>query len=112
VLALQRNDLGSARDFLERAARNDPTSSAAQSGLGVVALRTGDRQAAVGYWTRAVQLDRTNYDALYNLATTLARNGQMDAARPYLEQFVRTAPAGFYAKDIRDISALLQSRRE
>ena len=61
-------------------------------------------------WTRAVQLDETNYDALYNLGTTLARDGQMDAARPYLERFVRNAPAAFYAKDIQEISDLLQGR--
>jgi hypothetical protein len=48
---------------------------------------------------------------MYNLATTLARDGRMDAARPYLEAFVRTAPPGFYAKDIQEISALLQSHR-
>jgi Tfp pilus assembly protein PilF len=111
VLALQRNDLDSARQFLERAAQSDPTSSAAQSGLGVIALRAGDRRAAVQFWTRAVQLDRSNYDALYNLATTLAHDGQFDAAKPYLEEFVRSAPPGFYAKDIREISTLLQSHR-
>ncbi len=111
VLALQRDDLAGARHFFDQAVRVDPNSSAAQSGMGVVALRSGDRQAAIDRWTRAVQLDRTNFDALYNLATTLVRAGQFDAAKPYLEAFVRTAPPGFYAKDIGDISALLQSRR-
>jgi hypothetical protein len=35
----------------------------------------------------------------------------MAAARPYLEQFARTAPASFYAKDLREIAALLQAGR-
>ena len=47
--------------------------------------------------------------------TTWARRcfarGRIDDARPYLERFVRTAPAALYAKDLRDVTALLQSRR-
>jgi len=58
-----------------------------------------------------VQLDPTNYDALYNLGITLAHDGQMGAARPYLEQFLRAAPAAFYAQDIHEISKLLQGHR-
>jgi arylsulfatase A-like enzyme/Tfp pilus assembly protein PilF len=111
VLALERNDYADARQYFERAVRADPTSSRAHADLGVVALKAGDHAAATAAWRRAVQLDPTNYDALYNLGTTLARDGDMDAARPYLEQFVRSAPPAFYAKDLREISALLQSRR-
>ena len=110
VLALQRNDFATARTLFERAVRADPRSSRAHGGMGVVSLHAGDRQAAVASWQQAVQLDPTNYDALYNIGITLARDGKMDAARPYLEQFVRTAPSAFYAKDLREISALLQSR--
>ena len=111
ALALARGDLDEARDRFQRAVRLDAESSQAQSGLGVVAIRTGDRAAAIAAWTRAVQIDRTNYDALYNLGITLARGGQMTAARPYLEQFVQTAPQTFYAKDLREISAVLQAVR-
>jgi arylsulfatase A-like enzyme/tetratricopeptide (TPR) repeat protein len=108
VLALERGDLDEARRRYEHAARVDPQSSRAHSGLGIVALKRGDRRAAIDAWRIAVRLDPTNYDALYNLATTLVRDGQMDAARPYLEQFVRTAPAAFYEKDIKEFTALLQ----
>jgi arylsulfatase A-like enzyme/Flp pilus assembly protein TadD len=111
LLAAERGDLASAKKYFERASRSDPTSSQARAGLGLVAMKSGDHRAAVEYWTEAVRLDRTNYDALYNLGTTLAGDGQIDAARPYLERFVRTAPPGFYAKDIQEISRLLQSRR-
>jgi len=111
ILALQRGDLTAAAARFERAAQVDPHSSQAWADLGVVAIRRGDRKAAVDAWRRAVELDPTNYDALYNIGTTLARDGQMAAARPYLEQFVRTAPASFYAKDLRDVAALLQNQR-
>ena len=111
ALDLERGQLESARQRFEQAIRADPTSSPAYAGLGVVAIRSGDREAAVGEWRRAVELDSSNYDALYNLATTLARAGQTAAARPYLERFARTAPAAFYAKDIREVTALLQSTR-
>ena len=101
VLALQRDDLAAARQAFEHAIKVDPHSSQAFGGLGVVFIRTGDRARAVDAWKEAFQLDAMNFDALYNIGTTLARDGQRDAARPYLEQFVRTAPPAFYAKDIR-----------
>jgi len=39
----------------------------------------------------------------------LAHNGQIAAAQPYLEQFARNAPPALYAKDIREVTALLKS---
>lgn len=108
VLALERGDLPAARRHFERAARVDPRSSRALAGLGVVALRDGDRKAAIEAWRRAVQLDPTNVDALYNAGTALAHDGQMDAARPYLEQFLKSAPPAFYAKDLEEVAALLR----
>jgi cytochrome c-type biogenesis protein CcmH/NrfG len=57
-----------------------------------------------------VQLDPTNFEALYNLGVNLSRDGQVARARPYLEQFLRTAPEGFYAQDRRDVAALLSPR--
>ena len=108
TLDLGRGDLASAEQHFDRAVQLDPLSSAAHAGLGVVAIKRGDRERAVAAWRKAVELDATNYDALYNLATTLAREGMMDEARPYLEQFARTAPLAFYAKDIENVSAMLR----
>jgi len=110
-LDLQRNDLAAARTHFERAAQADPGSSQSQAGLGIVAMKTGDHPGAIEHWKRAIELDPTNYDALYNLATTLVSDHRIDAARPYLEQFVRSAPPGFYARDIQEVSRLLQSSR-
>jgi arylsulfatase A-like enzyme/Flp pilus assembly protein TadD len=111
ALDLARNAFDSARAVFARAAELDPLSSQARAGLGIVAMKRGDRAAAIAAWKQAVELDSTNYDALYNLATTLARGGEMEAARPYLEQFARGAPAAFYAKDIREVTALLERKR-
>jgi Tfp pilus assembly protein PilF len=106
-MALDRGDLAGARRDFDRAVLADPRSSRAHAGLGVVAVRSGDRRGAIDAWTRAVQLDPRNFDALYNLGTTLSRDGQADAARPYLEMFLKTAPPAFYAKDLKEVAALL-----
>jgi Flp pilus assembly protein TadD len=111
VLALERGQFETARGYFERAVQADPRSSRAHADLGVVALKAGDHAGAVAEWRKAVQLDPTNFDALYNLGTTLARDGDGAAARPYLEQFARTAPPAFYGKDLKEIQALLQSLR-
>jgi tetratricopeptide (TPR) repeat protein len=71
-------------------------------------LRAGNHRAAIDAWTLAVQLDPRNFDALYNLGTTLARDGQAAAARPYLEQFLRTAPPAFHGKDLREVERRLR----
>jgi cytochrome c-type biogenesis protein CcmH/NrfG len=73
----------------------------------VVALRSGDRDEAVAVWKTAVGLDPTNLEALYNLGTTLARNGEAAAARPYLEQFLKTAPLQA-ERDRHEVARLLK----
>ena len=108
LLSLESDDVAGARRFFERAVQADPQSSRGYAGLGNVAVKAGDTRGALEAWTRAVQLDGRNFDALYNLGTTLARHGDRDAARPYLEQFLRTAPPALYEKDRRTIAQLLQ----
>jgi arylsulfatase A-like enzyme/Tfp pilus assembly protein PilF len=106
MLALERGDLATARTRFEEAIAVDPRSSRAYAGVGLVALRQGSRAAATEAWTRAVQLEPRNFDALYNLAVTLARDDRA-AARPYLEQFLKTAPPARYAKDRAEVARLL-----
>jgi cytochrome c-type biogenesis protein CcmH/NrfG len=55
-----------------------------------------------------VELDPTNFDALFNLANELVSAGRIADARPWLEQFVRTAPAGFYAREIDEFRRALK----
>ena len=105
---VQVGDMAAAREAFERAVALAPGSARAHSGLGVVQLQSGDSAGAIASWRRAVELDATDYDALFNLATELVNVGELTAARPYLEQFVRTAPPAFYADDIGRLSALLE----
>lgn len=104
---LQQGDLPAARRALETAAAINPGSSAAFAGLGVIALRMGNRPEAVAHWRRAVELNPRNFDALFNLATELINDRQYAAARPYAEQFVRSAPPAFYGPDIERLKAFL-----
>ena len=105
---LQRGNLKAAREAFTRVIAHDPRSSRAHAGLGVLALQDGDRHAAIEHWRRAVQLDPRNVDALFNLATELVNAGRMDEARPYLQQFVQTAPPALYGRDIERMKGVLR----
>lgn len=106
-LHLESGDLAPARQAFERAIATHPRWAAAYTGLGVVELKSGNRGRAIADWKRAVELDMTEFDALYNLATELAIDDPT-AARPYIERFIRTAPAA-YARDVQRLKALLAS---
>ena len=99
---LMRNDLAAARQAFTKALDNDPQSSRAHAGLGVVARQSGQIDAAIVSWRQAVVLDPANFDALYNLCVALWEGGRRTEARPYLEQFIRTAPAGVYRREIAE----------
>ena len=105
---MQQGDLASARVMFEKAAQQSPRSSGAHAGLGAVASQQGRPEEALRHWQTAVTLDPRNFDALYNLATGLIRAGRGQQARPFVEQFVRTAPASLYARDIQELRAWLK----
>jgi tetratricopeptide (TPR) repeat protein len=107
TVALQRGQVEQARGFLARSLALDPASPQAHNTMGVVEMKAHNRKAAIEHWKQAVAADATNFDALYNLGTELVNDGQREAARPYLEQFARTAPSAFYAKDIDYVRRLL-----
>jgi arylsulfatase A-like enzyme/Tfp pilus assembly protein PilF len=111
AIHLDAGQLGAAREEFERAIRANPASAQGHAGLATVAFKSGDRDTALASWKRAVELDASNWDALYNLGVQLMRVGRLAEARPYLEQFVRTAPASQYAKDIKAISVELAKTR-
>jgi arylsulfatase A-like enzyme/tetratricopeptide (TPR) repeat protein len=106
-IALGGGRMADARRFFASALQADPDSTQANNGMGVVELKAGNRAAAIERFSRAVRRDPENFDALYNLATELANDGRVAEAKPYLEQFVRTAPPAFYAGDIQRVRALL-----
>jgi choline-sulfatase len=105
---LQRGNLPAAKDAFTKAIASDPRSSRAHAGLGVVAFQSKDPETAFKEWTLAVDADPRNFDALFNLASELLRAGRRDEARPYVEQFVRTAPRALYARDIDALTAALK----
>ena len=111
VLALGQRDVRGARQYFDRALAISPDSSRALAGLGATAYETGDREAAYKAWARAVQLDPNNFDALFSLGINLARDGRMSDARPYLEQFMNSAPPARYTDQLRGVSLLLQAQR-
>ena len=105
---LRQNDLAAARQAFTRAVENDPRSSRAHAGLGVVARRSGQIDAAIASWREALVLDQSNFDALYNLCVVLVTAGRAVEARPYLEQFIRSAPPGFYGHEIDEFRGWLR----
>ena len=106
-IAAAEGRLEDARKAFGAALASDPTSAQAHNGLGVVEFRLGNRPAAIDHWRQSVVRDPSNFDALYNLATELVNDGRPAEARPYLEQFARTAPPAFYARDIARVRGLL-----
>jgi len=105
---LQQGNLQAAKDAFERTLANDPRSSRAHAGLGVIALQSGDKEKAFTEWKNAVATDPHNFDALYNLASELLRAGRVAEARPYVQQFVATAPPAVYGRDIDQFRRAMQ----
>ncbi len=106
-IALTEGRWNDARVLFTRALEADPSSTQAHNGLGVVEMKAGNRRAAIDHWRQAVARDPENFDALYNAATELVNDGRPAEARPYLEQFARTAPPAFYASDIARVRNML-----
>jgi arylsulfatase A-like enzyme/tetratricopeptide (TPR) repeat protein len=107
TLEMQRGNLPGARRALEQAVAIDPRSARAHNGLGVVAMRTGARDEAFVHWKRAVELAPNDFDVLFNLGMELDAAGRRDEARPFLDRFVREAPAAQYGPDVARVRKLL-----
>ena len=103
---LERGNASGARDAFHRALDADPNWASAYTGLGVAERRLNHTDAAIASWKKAVELDPREFDALYNLATELASAGRTVEARPYAEQFVKTAPAA-YRQDAEELRRYL-----
>lgn len=106
-LFLSRGRYPEAIEFLSRALTLNPEMAAAHNGLGVAYARTGDMARAIEEWKTAVQLNPRQFDTLYNVGTALLRLKRPDEARPYLEQFLRTAPADRYAADLQRVRRMI-----
>lgn len=108
AIHLDAGRLAEAHAEFSRAVAVDPQSGQGHAGLAMVALKQGDRATAIANWKRAVDLDPNNFDALYDLSVQLVRAGHVAEAKPYVERFVRSAPASLYATDIRKFTEMLK----
>ncbi len=108
AIHLDAGRLREARDAFTRALAADPAAAPAHAGLAMVAMKNGDPTAAIDHWKRAVALQPADVDALYDLGVQLMHEGRTGEARPYLEQFLRTAPPAAYAKERQNVAAMLR----
>ena len=102
IVALRRNDIRAAQDYLTRALELNPRLPLALNTLGVAYAKMNDFTHAVQYWKSAVAVDPHQYDALLNIGIVEGRAGHRDEARRALAQFVDTAPRSHYAQDIEN----------
>jgi arylsulfatase A-like enzyme/Flp pilus assembly protein TadD len=100
IVALRRDDVQSAREYLMSALALNRRLPLALNTLGVVYARQQDMARAVESWNAAVVIDPRQYDALFNIGLIEGRAGHRVEARAALQRFVRTAPQARYAADI------------
>jgi arylsulfatase A-like enzyme/Flp pilus assembly protein TadD len=104
---LLAGDLARARSEFEAALALDPDVARAHNSLGVIAAREGRMDEAIERWKQAVALDPRDYQTLFNLGSVLQGQGRAAEARPYLEAYVRVAPARQEARDVARVRAWL-----
>jgi len=102
-----------ARKSLEQAVALGKRRVRAWNALGVAWLRLGDPRKAIACWQKCLELNPEQYDALYNIGRVAGQLGDWKTARVALEQFVKTAPARQYGKDLAEVRGALadMSRR-
>jgi Tfp pilus assembly protein PilF len=105
IAYLTVRDYPRARAALSESLALDPDVSLAHNALGVIAAETGHPEEAIERWKRAVELNPKEWDTLFNLGKLLRQRGREAEARPYIEQFLRSAPPAQYANDIRRLRA-------
>jgi arylsulfatase A-like enzyme/tetratricopeptide (TPR) repeat protein len=111
IVALRVNRIEESRQSLARALQLNASLPRAWNAMGVVHARRNEVDQAMQAWQRAVSLDAKQYDALFNLGMVAGRAGRREEARRALTQFVETAPAKRYAKDIGAAKQALASLR-
>jgi arylsulfatase A-like enzyme/Tfp pilus assembly protein PilF len=107
IALLKLGRLEEARQSLDTALSISRRSPRALNALGVAWARLGNPQRAVEAWARCVEVDPQQYDALYNLGRVAGQIGDWKQARSALTRFADTAPPRKYAKDIREVRAVL-----
>jgi Tfp pilus assembly protein PilF len=98
-----------ARQAFEAVLDIDPGVARAHNSLGVIAAREGRTDEAIERWRRAVALDPRDYQTLFNLGVTLRKAGREAEARPYLEAYLKAAPAALERRDIARVRTWLRT---
>jgi arylsulfatase A-like enzyme/tetratricopeptide (TPR) repeat protein len=107
TVRLMAGEMPAARAAFEQAIALDPGVARAWNSLGVIAARERRLDDAIESWRRAVTLDPRDWQTLYNLGLTLRQRGRAAEARPYLESYLREAPAALEAADIARVRSWL-----
>ena len=105
---LVTRDYARARPLMEEAIRLDPEVSRAHNALGVIAFETRHPDEAISHWKRAIEINPREWDTLSNLCRVLLDAGRRDEARPFVERFLREAPASQYPGEIRRFRAAFE----
>lgn len=88
---LQRNDLESAREKLERAVQQDPSLPSAHAALGILYERAGDMEKAGEHLRRAARLAPDDANMANSYGGFLCRRGQRDEGMRYFEAAAKNA---------------------
>ena len=107
LVALERGRAADAKTALQRSVELDDHRANAWNLLAVAFYQSGDPSAALDAWQRAVNLDPMHFDALYNLAMTAASSGRLDLARRALRQYLASAPAERFARELAQARQVL-----
>lgn len=108
IVALRSGRAELAEQHLNRALAIDPELPLALNTLGVLYTRSGRIDQAIAAWGRAIAIDPRLYDALFNLGVVAGQNARWDIARGALTQFIRTAPARRYARELASARQMLE----
>jgi tetratricopeptide (TPR) repeat protein len=94
LVALNRNDLAHAREFLERAAKADPRSAVVWVALAQTYLKSGQKDMAVQAAGRAEQFGADTPAVQHALALFYAGTGDLAKAAGWQRRFAATPGAG------------------
>jgi tetratricopeptide (TPR) repeat protein len=96
VESLERGDMTSAVELLERATRVDPSLGWAWSNLGVARKASGDMDGAEAAYHRALEIEPRNLSALHNLHALYSDLGESEAAARLAQRVERYAQQNPY----------------
>jgi len=83
---MRENNLGAARDKIDKALQQNPGTAETQMAAGFVYDRLGDQKKASSHYEQAARLGKDNPDVLHNVAVHLCRTGDYKRGEQFLLQ--------------------------